>query len=157
MTRRHGGHGTPGTHGAPVGGAERSQRQLRVGEAIRRALVEVLARGELRDPLLAATPLTVGEVRVGPDLRHATCFVSPLGGGDATPVLKALKQASPWLSGQVARRVNLKFATRLAFAQDPLFDRAERIEALLRRPEVAQDLGRHGGNEDGAGGSDKDA
>jgi len=117
-----------------------SQRQLRVGELVRHALVEVLAREELRDPALLGVHVTVSEVRMSPDLRHATCFVMPLGGGDQAEVLLGLERTAPWLSSQVARRIKLKFAARLRFQIDRSFEEADRIERLLRRPDVAKDL-----------------
>jgi ribosome-binding factor A len=117
-----------------------SQRQLRVGELVRHALVDVFAREELRDPGLAGVNVTVSEVRMSPDLRHAVCFVMPLGGGEQADVLKGLERSAPWLTGQVARRVKLKFAARLRFQLDRSFEEADRIERLLRRPDVARDL-----------------
>jgi ribosome-binding factor A len=117
-----------------------SQRQLRVGELVRHALAEVLTRGELRDPALVGAHVTVSEVRMSPDLRHATCFVMPLGGGEAKPVLEGLARSAAWLGGQVARRIELRFAPRLRFELDRSFDEAARIDRLLRRPDVARDL-----------------
>ncbi|MFQ5783403.1 MAG: 30S ribosome-binding factor RbfA [Alphaproteobacteria bacterium] len=119
-----------------------SQRQLRVGESLRHALVEVLARAAPRDPAVADTTVTVTEVRVSPDLRRATAFVVPLGGGDPDPVLAALRRAAPYLRGQVARRVQLKFAPEIGFEADTSFDAATRIDALLHEPDVAADLAR---------------
>lgn len=119
-----------------------SQRQLRAGELIRHALSEVLSREELHDEELTGVSITVTEVRMSPDLRQATCFVMPLAGRDSEQVLSALKRRSAWLSGQVARRVELKFAPRLHFATDHSFDEAARIEALLHRPDVRGDLNR---------------
>lgn len=117
-----------------------SQRQLRAGELIRHALSEVLSREELHDEELAGVSITVTEVRMSPDLRQATCFVMPLAGRDSELVLTALKRCGAWLSGQVARRIELKFAPRLHFAVDHSFDEAARIEALLHRPDVRNDL-----------------
>lgn len=117
-----------------------SQRPLRVGELVRHALAEVLTRGELRDPALAGAHVTVSEVRMSPDLKHAVCFVMPLGGADSEPVLEGLERSAAWLGGQVARRVKLRFAPRLRFQLDRSFDEAARIDRLLRRPDVAQDL-----------------
>lgn len=130
-----------------------SQRQLRVGELVRHALVDVFAREGPRDPAFAGVHVTVSEVRMSPDLRHATCFVMPLGGGEQTEVLKALERSSGWLSGQVARRIKLKFAARLRFQLDRSFEEADRIGRLLRRPDVAQDLAEpdEGKREDGDG------
>ena len=116
------------------------QRPLRVGEAVRHALAEVLARGEVRDPDLRGRSITVSEVRVSPDLRHATAFVVPLGGTDVERVVAALKRAAPYLRGQVARLVDLRMAIDLHFAADQSFDYASRIDAALRRPEVRRDV-----------------
>ena len=117
-----------------------SQRQLRVGELVRHALVEVFARQEFRDPALSELNLTVSEVRMSPDLRQAVCFVMPLGGADAEAALQGLARSAAWLGSQVARRVQLRFAPRLRFELDQSFDEAARIDRLLRRPDVAQDL-----------------
>lgn len=117
-----------------------TQRQLRVGELVRQALSEILTRGEIRDPALHDVAITVSEARASPDLRHAVCFVVPLGGRDTPVVVAALNRNAAWLSGQVARRVQLKFAPRLSFKADESFDQAERIDSLLRRRDVAADL-----------------
>jgi ribosome-binding factor A len=109
-----------------------SQRQLRVGEELRHALAQLLARGELRDPELAGVPITVTEVRASPDLKNATAYVMPLGGGEEAPIIKALKRAAPFLRGRLAREVTLKFAPALTFELDNSFAEAERIETLLR-------------------------
>lgn len=120
-----------------------SNRQLKVGEELRHALAWVLERGDLADPALATTPITVTEVRASPDLRQATVFVVPLGGGDPTEVLAALKRARPLLRHEIARRVALKYVPDLSFAADTSFDTASHIDRLLHRPEVARDLGPH--------------
>lgn len=112
-----------------------SQRQLRVGEALRHALAELLGRGAFREPALREASITVTEVRVAPDLRHATAFVMPLGGGEAGEIVEALRRASPYLRAQIARLVPLKFTPDLGFEADASFDRAARIEALLRAAE----------------------
>jgi ribosome-binding factor A len=117
-----------------------SQRQLRVGEEVRHVLVEVLARGQLRDPDLQGMSITVAEVRMSPDLKHATAYVMPLGGGKIDDVVKALKRASGFLRGEVARAVRLRVAPEISFAADRSFEEASRIEAALRRPEVQRDL-----------------
>lgn len=119
-----------------------STRSLRVGEEIRHALAAVLGRGELRDPALAGQSITVSEVRVAPDLMHATVFVTPLGGGDAAGVVKALNRASPYLRGQVAKAVLLRRAPELDFAPDTSFDYAQRIDEALHEPSVRRDLQR---------------
>lgn len=133
-----------------------SQRQLQVGESVRHALCEVLGRDLLRDPDLAGQSITVSEVRVSPDMRHATAFVLPLGGGDVDTVLTGLARAAPYLSTQVGRLIHLKRTPRLAFERDGSFDRASEIDAVLRRPEVARDLVARQGHEDGGAGGDDD-
>jgi ribosome-binding factor A len=116
------------------------QRQLRVGEEMRHALARILTRGELRDPALQDVNLTVTEVRVAPDLKHATAFVMPLAGQHATEALAGLKRGAAFLRIAVARDVKLRFAPSIAFALDESFDRASHIEAILHRPDVARDL-----------------
>ena len=109
-----------------------SQRQLRVGEDLRHALAEVLNRGELRDPALSGVSITVSEVRASPDLRNATAFVMPLGGGDTAEVLAALSRAAPFLRGRVARMMRLRYTPAFRFEADTTYDEASRIDALLR-------------------------
>ena len=108
-----------------------SQRQLRVGEELRHALAGVLGRGEMRDPGLEDVPITVTEVRMSPDLRNATVFITPLGGGEVQAVIEALIRARPFLRRRVAQVVRLKYVPDLAFRADQSFDEAERIAALL--------------------------
>ncbi len=122
------------------GGSAPTQRQLRVGEELRHVLAAVLSRGELRDPALQDASITVTEVRVSPDLRNATAFVMPLGGAQAADMLPALRRAAPFLRGQVARAMDLRVVPQLDFTLDTSFDNAQRIDGLLRRPEVARDL-----------------
>ncbi len=121
-----------------------SQRQLRVAEEVRHALVAVLQRGEVRDPGLAETPLTVTEVRMSPDLRRATAYVAPLGSGigsgDRQAIVAALMRARPFLRRRVADQVRLRYAPDLTFCDDAVFDEAAHIERLLRDPSVARDL-----------------
>ena len=112
-------------------GAAPSQRQLRVGEGLRHVLAELLMRGGVREPLLAEASLTVTEVRMSRDLRHATVFVSRLGGEPGDDVHAALARAAPWLRGESARRLHLKYAPELVFRSDASFAEAARIEALL--------------------------
>ncbi len=109
-----------------------SQRQLRVGEEIRHALAGIFLRGELHDPDLADIPITVTEVRAGPDLKSVTAYVMPLGGGEEPAVLAALRRAAPYLRGQLAREVSLKFTPSLRFELDRSFAEAKRIDGLLR-------------------------
>jgi ribosome-binding factor A len=118
-----------------------TQRSLRAGEVVRHALAEILARGEIHDPVIAAHLITVPEVRMSPDLRMATVYVLPLGGHDAAVVLAALERNKRYLRGEIARRVNLKFAPDIRFRIDQRFDEAERVERLLRSPQVRRDLG----------------
>jgi ribosome-binding factor A len=125
-------------HRDHLGGA--SQRQLRVGELVRHALAEMLTRGEVHDPVLERHMITVPEVRMTADLRLATIYVMPLGGQGQTDVLAAFDRNKRFLRGEIARRVNLKFAPDIRFHIDERFDEAERIEKLLRTPEVQRDL-----------------
>jgi ribosome-binding factor A len=117
-----------------------SQRQLRVGELVRHAMAEMLTRGDVHDPVLESHMITIPEVAVTPDLRLATVYVMPLGGKDSKPVLEALERNKKFLRGEIAHRVNLKFAPDLRFRIDERFDEAERIEKLLRSPPVKRDL-----------------
>ena len=117
-----------------------SQRALRVGELIRHALSEMLTRGDVHDPVLEGHLITVPEVRMSPDLRLATIYVMPLGGRDTAEVLEALERNKRFLRGEIARAVNLKFAPEIRFRVDERFDEAERIEKILRTPEVRRDL-----------------
>ena len=117
-----------------------SQRVLRVGELIRHALAEMLTRGEIHDPTIEGHMITVPEVRMSPDLRLATVYVMPLGGKDEQEVVAALERNKKFLRGEIAHRVNLKFAPEIRFRADERFDEAERIEKILRTPEVRRDL-----------------
>ena len=117
-----------------------SQRQLRVGELIRHTLSEIFARGELRDPDLENIIVTVTEVRVSPDLKNATIFVAPLGGGAARPLLKGLGRCRRYLRGELGRRIQTKFTPDLTFVEDTSFDEAQRVDALLRSEKVAADV-----------------
>ena len=117
-----------------------SQRQLRVGELVRHTLADLLARGEVHDPVIEGHVITIPEVRMTADLRLATIYVMPLGGRDMDSVLAAFKRNRRFLRGEIARRINLKFAPDIRFAIDERFDEAERIEKLLRTPAVRRDL-----------------
>jgi ribosome-binding factor A len=117
-----------------------SQRQLRVGETVRHAVADILAHGDVHDADLEGHIITVPEVRMSPDLKLATVYVMPLGGKDTEIVLAALARNKKFLRGEVAHRVNLKFAPDLRFRVDDRFDEAERIEKLLRTPAVQRDL-----------------
>ena len=123
-------------------GPEGSQRQLRVGELVRHAVSEILSHGAVHDPELEGHIITVPEVRMSPDLKLATIYVMPLGGHDTDAVIGALDRNKKYLRGEVARRINLKFAPDIRFRVDERFDEAERIEKLLRTPAVQRDLAR---------------
>jgi len=117
-----------------------SQRQLRVGELVRHAVSEMLIRGDVHDPVLEGHLITIPEVRMTGDLRLATIYVVPLAGRDVTDVLEALERNKRYIRGEIAHRVNLKFAPDIRFHTDERFDEAERIEKLLRTPAVQRDL-----------------
>jgi len=117
-----------------------SQRQLKVGEVIRHALAEILNRGEISDEVLERHSLTVPEVRMTPDLKLATAYVMPLGGGNAEEVVTHLEQHKRFLRGELARRVNLKFMPQIRFKVDVSFETSAKIDAILASPKVARDL-----------------
>jgi ribosome-binding factor A len=123
-----------------------SQRALRAGEVIRHAIAEILSRGEVHDPVIQGHLITVPEVRMTADLKLATIYVMPLGGRDEKEVLAALERNKRFLRGEIAQRVNLKFAPDIRFRIDERFDEAERIEKLLHTPRVQRDL--KGGDDD---------
>jgi ribosome-binding factor A len=118
----------------------RSVRLLRVGEQARHVLSDILIRGDVHDELLAKTPISVTEVRMSPDLRHATVFIRPLLGKNMEAVLKALRTNTAYLQSEVAKRVQMKYAAKLKFLADESFDDGGHIDALLRDPKVARDL-----------------
>ncbi len=118
----------------------RSVRVLRVGEQVRHVLSEILMRGDVHDELLEKHPVSVTEVRMSPDLRHATVFIKPLLGKDEAAVLKALRTNTAYLQREVAARVQQKYAAKLKFLADESFDEGTHIDKLLRAPKVAQDL-----------------
>ena len=122
---------------------ERSQRQLRAGELVRHALVDILAREDLRDPELVGVSITIGEVRASPDLKHMTAFVAPLGKGDPQKIAAALTRASSFIRARLAKQVDMKFTPQLHFIADISYDEATHIDTLLRRPDIARDLGDH--------------
>jgi len=123
---------------APRGGP--TQRSLRAGELVRHALAEILTRGEVHDEVIETHLITVPEVRMSADLRVATAYVLPLGGHDNAVVLAALDRNRRYLRAEVARRINLKFAPDIRFRIDERFAEAERIDRLLRTPQVRRDL-----------------
>jgi len=122
------------------GNEDRSVRTLRVGEQVRHVLSEILQRGDVHDDTLASHLVSITEVRMSPDLRHATVFVKPLLGKDEDAVLKALRTNTAYLQREVARRVQMKYAAKLKFLADESFDEGSHIDALLRAPKVARDL-----------------
>jgi ribosome-binding factor A len=118
-----------------------TQRQLRVGEILRHALADMLMRGEIADPELDKQKVTVTEIRLSPDLRNATVYIVPFGGGgDAKAVRSMLAKHQRFLRGELAKRVDLKYMPNLLFQIDETFDEAERIDAILRSPTVSRDL-----------------
>lgn len=120
-----------------------SQRQLRAGELVRHALVDVLAREEFRDPVLQGVAITIGEVRCSPDLRHANIFCSALGKSgkdEMDEIAKALNRASAFLRGRLGRQIEMKFTPQLRFIADLSYDDAAEMSAVFRRAEVARDL-----------------
>jgi ribosome-binding factor A len=119
---------------------DRSVRLLRVGEQVRHILSEVLQRGDVHDETLASHMVSITEVRMSPDLRHATVFVKPLLGKDEEAVLKALRTNTAYLQREVATRVKMKYAAKLKFLADESFDEGSHIDQLLRQPAVARDL-----------------
>jgi ribosome-binding factor A len=119
---------------------EAGQRRLRVGEEVRHFLSRALRGGELRNPVLAGASITVTEVRMSPDLRNATVFVMPLGGAHGGEIAAALNRSVPYLRGLLGRELPLRYTPNLVFTIDPSFDEADRIAALLARPEVRRDL-----------------
>lgn len=124
----------------------RSVRLLRVGEQVRHALSAILQRGDVHDEVLASHSVSVTEVRMSPDLRHATVFVKPLLGADEAQVLKALRTNTAYLQRSVASRVNMRYAAKLKFLADESFDEGSHIDKLLRSPTVARDLARDEGD-----------
>jgi ribosome-binding factor A len=132
MTRKksHRDSGTPGG----------SQRQLRVGELVRHAIADMLTRGDVHDPVIEGHLITVPEVRMTADLRLATIYIMPLAGRDADEVVTAFERHKKFLRGEIAHRINLKFAPDIRFRIDERFAEAERIDELLRSPAVKRDL-----------------
>ena len=126
----------------------RSVRLLRVGETVRHALAQILARDEIADPDLAGVSVTVAQVTVSPDLRQATVYVAPLGGRDQDAVVAALNRHAGLVRGALGRAVHLKYLPRLTFRSDASFDEAQRVNDLLGDPRVRRDLsGGHAGDE----------
>jgi len=130
---------TRSSHSKPAGS---SQRMLRVGELIRHAIVDVFIHEGVHDPVLSSHTITFPEVKMTADLRHATIYVMPLGGKDTDAVIAALNKNKRWLRGALAKRVKIRYMPELHFRVDERFDEGDRIERLLRSPEVARDLGK---------------
>jgi ribosome-binding factor A len=128
-------HSTPET---------RSVRLLKVGEQVRHVISELLSSQQVHDEVLTASTVSVTEVRMSPDLRHAMIFVKPLLGANEAEVLQALRTNTAFFQREVAHRLKLKYAAKLKFVADESFDEAGRIEALLADPRVARDLGEKG-------------
>ena len=128
-------------HGRKKGAARpTSQRQLRAGELVRHALVEILHEEDLQDPALAGVSVTITEVRVSPDLKHALCFVEPLGGEHAPEVIAALNRVSKFLRGRLGHAIEMRFTPALKFVHDNSFDIAEEMSRLLADPRVRRDI-----------------
>ncbi len=120
----------------------RSVRLLRVGEQVRNILSDILSRGDVHDDTLQSHLVSVTEVRMSPDLRHALVFVKPLLGQEEEVVLKALRTNTAFFQREVATRVRMKYAAKLKFRADESFDEGGKIDTLLRKPHVAQDIGK---------------
>ncbi len=123
-----------------TGGKPAGQRQLRVGEELRHALAQLFARDEIQDPGVAGVSITVTEVRVSSDLKHAVAYILPLAGTNSDTVMAGLERSARFVRGRVAHMVRLKFAPSISFALDDRFDYAARVDALLQDPRVAADL-----------------
>lgn len=124
-----------------LAGSGPSQRQLRVGEQVRHALSDVLQRGEVRDDLIEATVISISEVRMSPDLKIATAYISPLGASDNQAIIKALAKNAKFIRGRVSGALRqMKYMPEFRFRLDTSYDNMSRIDALLRSPEVARDL-----------------
>jgi len=130
-----------------------SQRQLKVGEHIRHVIAEILARGELRDPVLKGVIMTVTEATVSPDLSNATVYCTPLGGKNAPAVIEALNRHKGFLRGELGRQLDMRYTPAIHFAYDSSFDRGAEMDALLRQPAVQADLNKDGADEDGTDGA----
>jgi ribosome-binding factor A len=128
----------PASRKAPAGP---SQRQLRAGEVVRHALVEILRDEDLADPALDGVSVTLTEVRVSPDLKHALCFIEPLGGEHAAEVTAGLNRCARFLRGRLGHTIELRFTPELKFLHDESFAEAQRMERLFHDPKVTQDLG----------------
>jgi ribosome-binding factor A len=117
-----------------------SQRQLRAGELVRHALVEILREADFADPALAGTSVTLSEVRMSPDLKHAYCYVEPLGGDHAADVVAALNRLARFLRGRLGHAIDMKFTPDLKFLHDDTFDAAQHMNEILADPRVRRDV-----------------
>lgn len=135
----------PGRSDGPIGP---SQRQLRVGEALRHALAEVLNRNEIRDPDLDGVSVTITQVKPSPDMRYATVYCEPLGGQNAKEIVAALNRHKGFLRGEMGHRITMKFTPELRFVEDESFAEAQKIEDILRSDRVARDLAASGEDEE---------
>jgi ribosome-binding factor A len=133
-------HARPDARATPRRKPQGPQRQLRAGELVRHALVEILRVEDIADPALAGVSVTLTEVRMSPDLRHALCFVEPLGGVHAAEVTAGLNRCARFLRGRLGRQIDLRFTPELKFVHDESFGAAERMERLFHDPKVARDL-----------------
>ena len=125
-----------------------SQRQLRVGEQVRHALADVIQRGEVRDDVIEGTVISVNEVRMSPDLKIATAFVAPLGAKNDDAVIKALARNAKFIRGRVSGALRqMKYMPEFRFRLDTSYDNFDKIDRLLRSPEVARDLDHDDGDE----------
>jgi ribosome-binding factor A len=127
-----------------------SQRQLKVGEQIRHVLADILAHGDIRDPVLAGVIITVTEVAASPDLKHATAYCTPLGGKNAPAIIEALNRHKAFLRGELGRGLDLRYTPSVHFEYDSSFDRGAAMDALLRQPAVKTDLKKDEDEPDGA-------
>jgi len=146
---RGGGRRPGGREGRREGHAGPSQRQLRVGEALRHAIADILFRNEIQDPDLAGVSVTVTQVKPSPDMRHATVYCEPLGGENADVVIKALNRHKGFLRGEMGHRLTMKFTPELRFIEDASFAEALKIDTILRSERVSRDIAASGdGDED---------
>jgi ribosome-binding factor A len=125
-----------------------SQRQLRVGEMLRHTLAQILSRSDVRDPDLEGVSVTITQVKPSADMRYATVYCAPLGGKNADPVIAALNRHKGFLRGQMGHMIAIKFTPELRFVEDRSFAEAEKIETLLKSPEVQRDLASPENSED---------
>ena len=134
-----------GGHRAPAGPL---QRMLRVGEMLRHALAEILARSDIQDPDLDGVSVTITQVKPSPDMRYATVFCEPLGGQNAKPIIAALNRHKGFLRGEMGHRITMKFTPELRFVEDQSFAEAQKIETILKSPDVQRDLHASSSEED---------